>query len=236
MSKFLIAVLLIAVFPTFTSAQILENFSFNNGNGAYPYAGLLQGRDGDFYGTTEGDGRGDQGTVFKITSNGKFVVLYKFCTQGFPACPDGAGPLAALIQATDGNFYGTTLAGGTNNNGTIFRVTPGGQHSTIYSFCSLPNCADGQYPHAGLVEGADGNLYGTTYGNQDTQSYGTVYKIGPTGELSTIYTFCSQADCADGIWPTATLVRSENGSFYGTTTAGGADGNRHRFQYHEIGR
>jgi uncharacterized repeat protein (TIGR03803 family) len=140
---------------------------------------------------------------------------------------NGAGP-HALVQGTDGNFYGTTQGGGTNNSGTVFQLKPGGALTTLYNFCLQPNCADGANPMAGLVQGADGNFYGTTaYGgvnqNCEGETCGTVFVISPSGNLGTIYSFCSQRNCADGSAPFAGLVQGTDGDFYGTTLNGGSN-------------
>jgi uncharacterized repeat protein (TIGR03803 family) len=147
-------------------------------DGASPLAGLVQGTDGNFYGTTY-SGASNQGTVFKITPAGAFTTLYDFCPQGAP-CDDGSNPRSGLVQATDGNFYGTTNFGGSfGDYGTVFKITPDGTLTTIHSFCAsgIP-CSDGLYPVGGLVQGTDGNLYGTTMGeNGKSFSEGTVFKI-----------------------------------------------------------
>jgi uncharacterized repeat protein (TIGR03803 family) len=142
-----------------------------------------------------------------------FTLLHTFTQK------HGAGPEAALIQATDGNFYGTTIYGGINGDGTIFRITPSGRLTTIYSFCSQPNCMDGAIPYAGLVQGTDGNFYGTTR-EGGPLGYGTVFKITPGGTLTTLHSF----DCTDGCYPGAPLVRDTEGNFYGTTLGGGSKG------------
>jgi uncharacterized repeat protein (TIGR03803 family) len=152
--------------------------AFDGTDGSNPAAGLVQGSDGNFYGTTAFGGEpAGFGTVFKITSGGTFTNLYKFCTLGVP-CSDGSNPSAALVQATDGNFYGTTAYGGTslgchNGCGTIFQITPAGALTTLHIF----DKTDGVYPSSGLMQGTDGNLYGTTTGNIGLHLYGTVFKL-----------------------------------------------------------
>jgi uncharacterized protein (TIGR03437 family) len=120
-----------------------------------------------------------------------------------------------LVQATDGNFYGTT-SGGANGYGTVFKITPGGALTTLYSF---QDGADGADPEAGLIQAADGNFYGTTTG-EDSASYGTVFKITPDGMLTTLNSF----DGTDGDEPSAGLVQASDGNLYGTTYSGGAKG------------
>ncbi len=148
------------------------------------------------------------------------TTLHAFA--GYPN--DGSAPSAGLVQATDGNFYGTTYAGGTSGNcqggcGTVFRITPGGTLTTLHSF----DCYDGASPTAALVQGTDGNFYGTTYGGGANQYYGTVFKITPSGTLTSLYSFCAQANCTDGSMPYAGLVQGTDGNFYGTTLEGGAN-------------
>jgi uncharacterized repeat protein (TIGR03803 family) len=194
----------------------------NCGDGETPYAALVQGTDGNFYGTTYAGGsssncNGGCGTVFKITSANTLSTLHGF------AGTDGSAPYAALVQAIDGNFYGTTEGGGTNGYGTVFKITPGGTLTTLYSFCSQTNCGDGAYPLAGLIQATDGNFYGTTEVG-GTNGYGTVFKITPGGTLTTLYSFCSQTNCGDGASPLAGLIQATDGNFYGTTDYGGTMG------------
>jgi uncharacterized repeat protein (TIGR03803 family) len=189
--------------------------------GNSPYAGLVQATDGNFYGTTFFNGANGGGTVFKITPGGTLRTLYSFCSQ--TDCADGLLPEAGLVQGTDGNLYGTTFEGGANSNGTIFKITPGGALTTLYSFCSQSGCTDGNYPAAGLIQAADGNFYGTTV-KGGANGYGTVFKITPSGTLTTLYSFCSQSGCTDGENANAGLVQGTDGNFYGTTPTGGASG------------
>lgn len=183
---------------------------------------LVEGHDGSFYGTTPGGGPSQSGTVFKIAPDGTFTTLYGFCAES--NCPDGAQP-NGLILASDGNLYGTTQAGGANNNqGTVFKITPAGVLTTLYSFCAQSACADGQNPLAGLIQGSDGNFYGTTSASgASTHFGGTVFKLTAAGKLTTLYNFCALANCADGSQPGAGLTEGADGNFYGTTMHGGAN-------------
>jgi uncharacterized repeat protein (TIGR03803 family) len=191
-------------------------------DGLFPQAGLVQGRNGKFYGTTSGGGSGygnDHGTVFSITSRGTLTTLYSFCSKD-QQCTDGTNPLGGLAQGEDGSFYGTTEDGGTNDGGTVFKVTADGTLTTLYNFCSQYNngyCLDGLYPKAGLALGTDGKFYGTTF-EGGTYNAGTVFSIaaGGAGTFTTIYSFCSQKDCTDGDEPEAGLIEGADGSFYGT--------------------
>ncbi len=199
------------IFKITPSGKLSVVHSFGGFNdGAYPTAGLVLGTDGNFYGTTEaGGGSHYAGTVFKITPDGTLTTLHTFCNNG-PTCADGAQPDAALIQAIDGNFYGTTQNGGTNgtNAGTLFKITPDGTLTTLYSFCSQPGCADGGYPNSSLVQLSNGAFFGTTYG--------TIFKITARGKLRTLHTF----NGTDGSNIIAGLVQASDGNFYGTASAG----------------
>ena len=201
-------------------SAILYSFT-GASDGAYPYAGLMQATDGSFYGTTTGGGTttgvNGSGTVFQITLAGRLKTIYTFCQTN---CGDGRFPTGALVQATDGYFYGTTQSGGSGGYGTVFRITAAGALATLYSFAGA---ADGAYPIAGLVQGTDGNLYGTTSAN-GAYGGGTIFQITPEGVPTTLYSFCSQTSgtfCTDGYQPYAGLVQGTDGSFYGTTPTGG---------------
>jgi uncharacterized repeat protein (TIGR03803 family) len=201
------------VFEITPTGTLMTLLSFDTG-GRYPYAGrLVQATNGNFYGTTYQGLAGDvHGTVFEITPEGKPTTLHSFA--GYPS--DGAYPYAGLVQGTNGNFYGTTGEGGTYNDGTVFEITPSGTPVWVYSFCHKSGCPDGELPYAGLVQGTDGDFYGTTvYGG--THNDGTVFEITPSGTLKTLLSF----DRTDGAWPYAGLVQATNGNFYGTTEVGG---------------
>jgi len=189
----------------------------NDGDG--PTGGMIQATDGNFYGTTPGGGTNNNGTIFKITAGGKLTTLYSFGSPGFSG--------TSLVQGSDGSFYGTTSDGGANGDGTVFKVTPKGKLTTLHTF----DFTDGKFPYDALIQAADGNFYGTTYsgGSNDPQACegigcGTVFKITASGKLTTIYNFCAQTNCADGQWPSGSLVQATDGNFYGTTEAGGAHG------------
>jgi uncharacterized repeat protein (TIGR03803 family) len=184
---------------------------FTGGDGALPRSPLIQAANGDFYGVTPQGGANNWGTIFKMSPNGTLTTLYSFIKEQ-------AEP--SLVQATDGNFYGTTADGGANNRGTIFRLTPSGGFGFFHSF----DCSDGCIPYAGLVQGSDGYLYGnTSFGGLSTNcenGCGTAFRISLSGELTTIHNF----DSSDGADPTASLIQATDGNFYGTTVAGGTYG------------
>jgi uncharacterized repeat protein (TIGR03803 family) len=197
----------------------LANFDGTNGNDAV--ASLVQGTDGNFYSVTLRGGTNNDGTVFQLTPQGQLTNLHSFDSSA-----DGYGP-QGLVEGADGDFYGTTEAGGPNANGTIFKITTAGSLTTVYNFCiqtyASGSCTDGSSPYAGLTLGSDGNFYGTTYygGANSTTTCpagcGTVFKMTPSGTLTTLYNFCAQSNCADGAEPNSVLVQASDGNFYGTT-------------------
>jgi uncharacterized repeat protein (TIGR03803 family) len=215
------------IFRITPGGALTSLFSFDGMDGAAPYlAGLVQATNGNFYGTTGSGGANssDRGTVFGITPGGVLTTLHSFCPPPY-SCPDGAYPFAGLVQGTDGNFYGTTTAGGANSGcantcGTAFKITPSGVLTTLYSFCSQSECTDGESPYAGLIQGTDGNFYGTTLIG-GANAYGEVFKITSNGKLAVLHSFCPT--CGEGSNPTAGLVQATDGNFYGTTLNGGTD-------------
>ena len=203
-----------------TPAGVFTTVAALNGNPE----GLTQSPQGNFYIALASGGAHNFGAIQKMTPDGTVSTLYDFCPQN--GCSDGQYPGANVVVGNDGNIYGTTTEGGPNGGGTVFKLTPTGKLTTLYSFCAETNCADGWYP-LGLMQGADGNLYGVTYyggpnaGNVFSGGAGTLYKITPTGSFTQLYSFCSQTNCADGSNPFGGLVQDTNGKFYGTTNYGG---------------
>jgi len=194
-------------------------FTTLHGGGGEYVGTLVQGTDGNFYGIVLQGGTFNHGTVFKITPSGTLTTLHNFCSQS--GCPDGSLPSGGLVQASDGNFYGTTALGGTFNHGTLFKITPSGTLTTLYNFfCSESDCTDGVGPTGRLVQATDGDLYGTTGGGGNTAcggGCGTVFKITTTGTLTTLHSF----DLTDGATPNAGLIQATDGDLYGTTYSGG---------------
>jgi uncharacterized repeat protein (TIGR03803 family) len=195
-------------------------------NGATPYAGLIEDKKGNLFGTAQVGGDTSCstyddgcGTVFKLAPNGKYTVLHAF--TGSPS--DGDGPNAGVIMDSKGNLYGTTLYGASGAVGTVFKLAPDGTETVLYSFCSQSNCTDGQLPHAGVIADKAGNLYGTTDGGAIIKGYeyGTVFKLAPDGTETVLYNFCSQTNCADGANPIAGLIMDSGGNLYGTAEYGG---------------
>ena len=182
---------------------------FEGSDGYLPEGALVQGTDGKFYGTTSLGGAYNQGTIFRISSEGAFATWHTF--QYLPH------PRAALVQGSDGNFYGATANGGAANGcGVIFQITPSGAFNSVHQF----DCTDGAYPEGALVEGSDGNLYGTTAAG-GVSGNGTVFRVGRFGGgFATLHSFAS----TDGSRPGAGLVQASDGNFYGTTWVGGSNG------------
>lgn len=192
---------------------------FDGANGEGPtYGSLVQGLDGNFYGTTNLGGANNGGEVFKITPNGRVTAIYSFCPA--TGCADGSLPNDGLLQGFDGNLYGTTSEGGNSNDGTVFKLTSSGVLTTVHAFCSEMNCGDGATPYYGLIQGIDGNFFGATT-TAVAGINGTVFEITPTGRLTTLYTFCALSNCLDGGGAAGTLIMGTDGNFYGVTGSGG---------------
>jgi uncharacterized repeat protein (TIGR03803 family) len=197
-----------AAFKITPSGAVTLLYSFSGPDGAEPFGGLTLGTDGNFYGTTYTGGSYCCGTIFKITPSGALKTLYNYPGNG-----DGNSPYAPPVQGTDGNWYGTMSSGGANGQGTVYKLTPAGVLTTLYSFDST----HGAQPRAPLVQGTDGNFYGTTtYGGSDED--GVIFKITPAGKLAVLYNF----DETHGRLPISPLVQGTDGNFYGTTLGGGS--------------
>ncbi len=200
------------------STTFTDLLNFDGANGEYPaYMSLIQGSNGNLYGTSFGGGTYDDGTIFEITTAGVLTTLYTFCSK--TDCADGAGPYAGLVQDNSGNLYGTTVGGGSHFNGTVFKLSSSNKLTTLHSFKG--GTTEGAYPFSGLIL-YNGDYYGTTQAG-GANGAGTVFKITTGGTLTTLYSFCSQSECADGDVPYAGLVQLD-GNFYGTTLGGGAIG------------
>ncbi|HLV79314.1 MAG TPA: choice-of-anchor tandem repeat GloVer-containing protein, partial [Chthonomonadaceae bacterium] len=194
---------------------VLHSFNFNV-DGGFLLDGLTLGSDGNLYGaSTIGGSTGISGTIFKITPASLFTLLYTF--KG--GASDGSGP-HVLMQASDGNLYGTTAAGGPANFGSIFRITTGGIETPLYFFTGGSDSAG---PQGGLVQGPDGALYGTAAGGSGGGGFGSIFKITLSGTFKVLYDF-NGSQFGDGESPEGTLVVGPDGNLYGTTNAGGTSG------------
>jgi uncharacterized repeat protein (TIGR03803 family) len=196
-------------------------FSFSGAAGSYPganpVAALWWGSNGMFYGTTSSGGNSNLGTIFRVSTNGVFTSLVSF--TGTNGAALGAVPVAGLVQARDGNFYGTTQMGGTNDlafdgDGTVFRLSPAGALTTLWSF---DVATSGGNPYGTLVQGTNGNLYGTTQ-TGGSNGLGTLFEITTNGALTTLVSFGG----TNGANPQTGLTLAKDGHFYGTTYFGGA--------------
>lgn len=212
-----------SIYALTPAGKLITAYSFcsatNCTDGETPRAGLVLATNGNLYGTTSAGGAHRNGTIFQITPAGKMTTLYNLCSQR--SCADGAQPYDALIQASDGKLYGTTFVGGLQDGGVIFSITTAGTFTTVANFCSQTGCAGGFNPYSGLIQAADGNLYGTAYFGGNCSTCGTIYRTTTGGQLTTLYSFCA-VNCLDGASPLGGLVQATDGSFYGTTQIGGS--------------
>ncbi len=204
----------LTVIPAATPSVALTELRLLNGgsDGAFPFAGLIQGKDGNLYGTAEGGGTTFHGTIFRLTLSGTFSTLYSF-----PGGTNGANPYARLAQTTNGNFYGTTANGGKGGYGTLFRMTNSSTVTNLYSFA---NGNDGAYPQSGLTPGADGNFYSVSF-QGGAYGYGSIYRVTPSGGVSGLYEFTGSNN---GAYPVADLIQGKDGKLYGATFQGGTSG------------
>jgi uncharacterized repeat protein (TIGR03803 family) len=216
------------IFRITPGGKLTTLHSFNGIGGSTPTSALVQGFDGNLYGTTIGGGVtpycSSCGTFFRITAGGAFARLYNFCSQA--NCSDGLGPWGGLVAAPDGKLYGTANAGGANAQscpgasdpcGTVFSITLHGKLTTLHNF----DGTDGANPKGTLVEGTHGNFYGTTYaGGANTCQLigcGTAFKITLGGTLTVLHNF---TESSDGAGPVGALIQGSDGNFYGTTSYG----------------
>ena len=190
-----------------------------------PFAGLITDGAGNFYGTTQHTGL--HGEVFKITAEGVESTIYSFTSR-----TDGFGPVGLLALDSDGNLYGTTSSGGAYDEpgsflGTVFKISPSGAKTILYSFGQSAN--DGANPNGSVILDSSGNLYGTTH-EGGAYGMGTLFKISSSGVKSTLYSFGASA--TDGQNPSGAIVLDNAGNIFGTTQNGGANGTGTVFKYH----
>jgi uncharacterized repeat protein (TIGR03803 family) len=201
------------VFKMTPDGALTTLVAFTNATSANPYVALVQGTNGNFYGATQNGSRPGDGNIFEMTPAGSLNVIYSF-TGG----QDGNEPIGALTQGTDGNFYATTTAGCAHNFGGVFRMTPDGALTNLYSFTGA---ADGYNPYGAPVQGTDGFFYGVTRRNviANLPFYGTIFKFSTNGTLTTLYAN-NPSITGDGEYPFAGLIQGADGNFYGTTLYG----------------
>jgi uncharacterized repeat protein (TIGR03803 family) len=216
-------------------------------DGAFPGASLIIDADGNLFGTTLESGPNGLGTVFEIakTADGYAstpTTLVSF--NGADGERPGVGGAGVIIDA-NGNLFGTTIFGGAHGDGTVFKIakTADGYASTpttLVSFCALANCADGAFPRAGLIADANGNLFGTTFEGGAGGNFGTVFEIAKTADgyastPTTLVSFCSLPNCADGSGPLANLIADANGNLFGTASEGGNNNGGTAFEVTDSG-
>ncbi|MEY2854586.1 MAG: hypothetical protein RL030_1718, partial [Pseudomonadota bacterium] len=205
------------------AVTVLGSFTGTDGLGAQSYAKLVQANDGNLYGTTYLGGKDGRGTVFKQTLSGTLTTLY-----GFPSGKAAPMlPYAGLVQAPDGNLYGSTMRGGAADAGTVFRLTLAGELTVLHEFTGK----DGQNPEGTLIVGHDGNLYGTTLIGGESDR-GVIYRIATGGTYTLLYSFpplgefntSGLATNATGANPRSALLLAADGNYYGTAYQGGTFG------------
>jgi uncharacterized repeat protein (TIGR03803 family) len=207
--------------------SILHSWGASSGDGASPDAGVIQASDGNFYGMTGQGGSAGKGTVYGITPGGIVTLLHSFGT----VTNDGQSPVfGGLVQGGNGLLYGTTMLGGSAGQGVVFDLTLSGAMTILHSFGDGSVTGDGEGPQASLVQGSDGNFYGTTTAGGSTATAspltggGTAYKITPLGQVTILHSFGDGTLANDGTDPISSLLIGADGNFYGVTGAGGSAG------------
>lgn len=216
---------------TLYSFSATEGLVNSNPDGAQPSAPFLLGKDGNLYGAASIGGDGGEGTIFRISPEGKFERLYAFgLSTDMQTNPDGGQPLGALVQGPDGILYGTTAAFGPGGAGTIYKIAPDAEFAVVHAFMQLDDNRenpDGAAPSVGLTAAGDGSFYGTTLlgGRRGT---GTIFRVWPDGRFAQLYVFSAikgrRLSNADGANPQGMLLLASDGNLYGTTRGGGEGG------------
>ena len=215
------------------SETVLYNFCSQPGctDGAYPYGALILDTSGNLYGVTlQGGGANNAGTAFELNNTGSQwseTVLHSFCPE--EPCSDGKTPSGALFMDEYGNLYGATGVGGSENRGVVYELTPNGGEwglTVLHDFCALRHCVDGDGPFGPLIMDGSGVLFGTTR-NGGAGEGGETFELVPRGlqsRFTVLYSFCSQAGCADGEYPAGGVITDPSGNLYGATENGAVDG------------
>jgi uncharacterized repeat protein (TIGR03803 family) len=196
---------------------LLHSFAGGSSDGWYPAFGhLTRDKSGSLYGLTEyGGARGD-GALYKLSKSGTLTLLYSFRGGS-----DGCNPYGTVVQDNAGNLYGTTEFCGSNSDyGTVWKVSKEGKETILHRFTGT---SDGCYPYAGLARDAKGNLYGVAYGcgAGKSENWGALYELSARGRFTLLYSFGTGSD---GVWPVGEVLRTTNGTLFGTTAYGGTYG------------
>jgi uncharacterized repeat protein (TIGR03803 family) len=216
---FLLAAVAALLFATTISAnaQTLTTFAnLTTTSGQYPLTPLVQGFDGNLYGTTTNAANGF-GSFIQVTPSGAVTPLYSFCpnyNDNYP-CADGAYPQGSVALGTDGNFYGVTTEGyySSTGNGTIYKVTPSGAFTKLHTFCALTDCADGANPTLGLTLSRSGDFYGLSNAPNDSSAfYGQVFTISSSGTFHNLLTVCPNTLCPTNAGPIGSLLLTSGGA------------------------
>jgi uncharacterized repeat protein (TIGR03803 family) len=193
---------------------ILHSFTGATNDGKYPtYTSVVMDALGSLYGVTEEGGSTNHGVVYKLTKTGKFTILYSFAG----GTTDGCNAIGIPFRDTYGNIYGTTSSCGASGLGTVWKLTSAGTETVLHSFAG--GTLDGEYPLAGVVKDANGNLYGSTE-TGGSANLGTVYKVTQKGQFKLLHSFVGP----DGKYPYGGFVQDSNGTLYGTAQNGGTIG------------
>ena len=206
--------------------RVLHAFCMEAGchDGQNPEAPLTMDANGNFYGTTAVGGNAGSGVAFKLTpKKSSYVesVIYSFCQEA--NCTDGRQPVDGLTLDTAGNLYGASEWGGAHDSGSLFKLSSKSRktwkYTVVHSFCVGGDCNDGYNPLGGLTLDANGDMLGTT--QSGGPGFGTIFKLHRS-TLTTLYAFCSRANCSDGAAPYGGVVLDGSGNMYGTTITGGS--------------
>ncbi|HEX3430965.1 MAG TPA: choice-of-anchor tandem repeat GloVer-containing protein [Rhizomicrobium sp.] len=194
--------------------SILHTFTGAADDGKYPtYTSLLTDSTGALYGVTEEGGAANGGILYKLDKTGTLTILHSF----MGGTTDGCNVLGTPFLDGNGNFYGTTSSCGTASLGTVWKVSANGSETVLHSFAG--GTADGEYPLAGVIVDASGNMYGSTE-TAGASDFGTVYKVGPTGTFTLVHSFSG----TDGKYPYGGLIQNRKGTLFGTAWNGGTIG------------
>lgn len=192
--------------------SILYNFGDAPTDGAEPYVGLYRDSSGNLFGTNYFGGVSGYGGVFELSAAGQEKLLYNFSGGS-----DGSEPNSQLVADAAGNLYGTTLAGGGNQSGVVFKITPSGAETVVFDFANAVG-----YSPSGIIRDAKGNMYVTTFWSRPIPGNGTLYKVTDSGVGTLLYNFSRNSK--DGQYPSGRVLLNSSGQFFGTLSSGGTYG------------